>query len=132
MRVVTCRLMLVLLIVGALAGRAPRLQTVQLRRVMQTKLAHAQRILGDVVTNDWLGLQTDAAALQSGCAGIPPGQCWCHPGTSGKPPRSCMQPKTSSTPQNVATWKATPLAYVSLTLSCVQCHRYVARMRIAK
>jgi hypothetical protein len=28
--------------------------------------------------------------------------------------------------------EATPLAYVSLTLSCVQCHRYVARMRIAK
>ena len=28
--------------------------------------------------------------------------------------------------------EATPLAYVSFTLSCVQCHRYVARMRIAK
>ena len=28
--------------------------------------------------------------------------------------------------------EATPLAYVSLTLSCVQCHRYAARMRIAR
>jgi hypothetical protein len=28
--------------------------------------------------------------------------------------------------------EAAPLAYVSLTMSCVQCHHYVARMRIAR
>jgi hypothetical protein len=28
--------------------------------------------------------------------------------------------------------EATPQAYVALTLSCVQCHRYLARNRLAR
>ena len=63
MKSVIARLTLVLLMV-ALGGSGTSTQTVQLKRVMQTKLAHAQRILGDVVTNDWQGLQTDATALR--------------------------------------------------------------------
>ena len=65
MRSVTGRLILVVLI-ALVGGSGASTQTVQLRRVMQTKLEHAQRLLGDIMTNNWLALQNDAAALQGG------------------------------------------------------------------
>ena len=100
MKSVIARSTLVLLMV-ALGGSGTSTQTVQMRRVMQTKLVHAQRILADVVTNDWQGLQTDATALRR--AARDPAWAVLVSPEYGKPPRSCMQPKTSSTPQNVAT-----------------------------
>ncbi len=103
MKSVIARLTLVLLMV-ALGGSGTSTQTVQLKRVMQTKLAHAQRILGDVVTNDWQGLQTDATALRRATRD-PAWAVLVSPSTSGKRPSSCVRPKTSSTPQNVATWR---------------------------
>ena len=130
MRTAIARLVAVMLAASFGASGAST-QTVQLKRVMQTKLEHAQGILGDVVTSNWSRLQRDTEALR----------------------RTTMDPAWAvlTTPEYVrqtATFvrateelleaakrqdlEATPLAYVSLTLSCVQCHRYVARMRIAK
>jgi len=130
MRSVIARSTLVLLMV-ALGGSGTSTQTVQLRRVMQTKLVHAQRILADVVTNDWQGLQTDATALRR-AARDPAWAVLVSPEYVRQTTTFVRATEDLIDAAERRDLEATPLAYVSLTLSCVQCHRYVARMRIAK
>jgi len=130
MKSVIARLTLVLLMV-ALGGSGAATQTVQLKRVMQTKLAHAQRILGDVVTNDWQALQTDATALRRATRD-PAWAVLVSPEYIRQTTTFVRATEDLIDAAERRDLEATPLAYVSLTLSCVQCHRYVARMRIAK
>ena len=106
-------------------------QTTQLSRVMRDKLGHSQQLLDAIVTSNWTALEQHSAALQR---------------ATRDPAWSVLQYKeyASHTARFVRALddlldaakrrdlEATPLAYVSMTLSCVQCHRYVARMRIAE
>jgi len=119
-----------ILLTGTLGASGVSTQQVRLKSVMQLKLQHAQRLLGDVVTSDWASLEADTAALQQ---------------TTRDPAWAVLT--TPEYIQHTMTFtraveelgdaarrhdlEMAPLAYVSLTLSCVQCHRYVARMRIA-
>jgi hypothetical protein len=83
------------------------------------------------VTSNWSALQSDAAALQR----VTRDPAWAvlvspeyvrHTTTFVRATEDLLDAAKRRD------LEATPLAYVSLTLSCVQCHRYVARMRIAK
>jgi hypothetical protein len=130
MRSVTGRLILVVLI-ALVGGSGASTQTVQLRRVMQTKLEHAQRLLGDIMTNNWLALQNDAAALQR-TARDPAWAVLTSPEYIRHTTTFVHATEDLLDAAKRRDLEATPLAYVSLTLSCVQCHRYVARMRIAR
>jgi hypothetical protein len=130
MRSATGRLMLVLAIAGMATSGASSGQTVHLKRVMQTKLEHSQRILGDVVTSNWSELERNSEALRR----ITTDPAWAvltspeyvrHTNTFVRATEDLLDAAARHD------LEATPLAYVSLTLSCVQCHRYVARMRIA-
>jgi hypothetical protein len=130
MRTPVGRLVLVVLM-ATLGGSGASTQSVQLKRVMQTKLEHAQRILGDVVTSNWVALQGDAAALQRATrdpawAVLTEPEYVRHTTTFVRATEDLIDAAQRRD------LEATPLAYVSLTLSCVQCHRYVARMRIAQ
>jgi hypothetical protein len=105
-------------------------QSVQLKRVMQTKLEHAQRILGDVVTSDWSDLERHAEALRRTTTN----PAWAVLPTPEYESRTSAFVRAADDLLVAARRRdleTTPLAYVSLTLSCVQCHRYIARMRIA-
>ncbi len=105
-------------------------QTPALRRVMRQKLAHSERILASVVTSNWSQLEADTRALQ---------QLTADPAWAVLMTPEYMRYTASFSSAAEALLEAarqhdleaTPLAYVSLTLSCVQCHRYVARARIA-
>ena len=123
--------LIVVVLMAALGGSGASTQTVQLKRVMQTKLEHAQRILGDVVTNNWLALQSDAAALKRATRD-PAWAVLVSPEYIRQTTTFVRATEDLIDAAERRDLEATPLAYVSLTLSCVQCHRYVARMRIAK
>jgi hypothetical protein len=106
-------------------------QTVALDRVMRAKLGHAQQLLGDVVTSNWAGIEEHGEALR--LATREP--AWQVLMTPEYVRQTAAFLRASDDLLDAAKRRdldATPLAYVSLTMSCVQCHRYVARMRIAR
>ena len=121
---------LVLLIAGLGLGEASS-QTVQTLRVMREKLARAERLLGDVVTSDWTALDRDAMALEE----LTNDPAWSvlllpeYARGSDAFLRALQDLKDAAARRDP---EATPLAYVSLTLSCVRCHQDVARARLAR
>jgi len=130
MKILRWRLIMVLLIanVGVTASAA---QTIGLNRVMRAKLEHAQQILGDVVTSNWSGLERHSQELRR-TAEDP---AWAVLTTPEYVRQTAAFLRASEDLLDAAKRRdldAAPLAYVSLTMSCVQCHRYVARTRIAR
>lgn len=116
-------------LVAALGIAEVSSQTVQIQRVMRLKLEHAQRLLGDVVTSNWAGLDRDIRALEA----LIEDPAW---GVLKTPEyarqseafRRALQDLREAANRRDET---TPLAYVTLTLSCVHCHRDIGRARIA-
>jgi len=105
-------------------------QTVALKRLMQQKLEHSQGILAAVATSNWAEMEQQSKAVL---------QLTRDPGWMVlKTPEYARQSQAfiRATEDLVDAAQrrdldAAPLAYVSMTLSCVQCHRYVARARLA-
>ena len=124
------RQMIVVALTAALGATAGAAQTLSLRRVMRDKLAHAQHMLEAVVTSDWVALQRHTRALQ---------QLTAEPGWAVLKTPEYTRHTTAFVgavqdlleAAEARDLDAAPLAYVSLTLTCVQCHRYVARARVA-
>ena len=105
-------------------------QTGALDRVMRQKLEHSQAILAAVVTSNWPELQRHSQALVA----LTADPAW----TVMKTPEYATQSQAfvRAAQELVAAAKRrdldeTPGAYLSLTLRCVACHRYIARTRIA-
>ena len=102
-----------------------------LNRVMRTKLEHSQKILESVVTSDWAALERHSQELQR-LANDP---AWMVLKTRDYARQSEAFLRATEDLIDAAKRRdleAAPLAYVSMTMSCVQCHRHVARSRIAK
>ncbi len=119
----------VLLIAGFAATSAA--QTVALNRLMRGKLEHSQQILGDLVTSNWAGLERHSEELRR----VAQDPAWAVLTTPEYVRQTAAFLHASEDLVDAARRRdgeAAPLAYVSLTMSCVQCHRYVARMRIAR
>lgn len=130
MRIMGWRLIGVLLI-ASVGATAPAAQTVGLNRVMRAKLEHAQQILGDVVTSNWAGLEQHSEELRRATQD----PAWAVLTTPEYGRQTAAFLRASEDLLEAAKRRdleAAPLAYVSLTMSCVQCHRHVARMRIAR
>ena len=106
-------------------------QTPQLKRLMQQKLEHSQAILAAVVTSNWSELERHSLAMER----LTNEPAWAVLRTpeygrfSQEFVRAVQDLIDAATRRDL---EAAPLGYVSLTLSCVQCHRYVARARIAQ
>lgn len=118
------------LFAGVWVTAAPA-QTVGLNRVMRAKLEHAQQILADVVTSNWAGLEQHSEELRRATQD----PAWAALSTPEYARQTAAFLRASEDLLDAAKRRdleAAPLAYVSLTMSCVQCHRYVARMRIAR
>lgn len=99
--------------------------------VMRQKLALTQKILEGVVTSDWISLQTQSRDLER----LTNDPRW----TVLKYPEyarySTAFVRAIQDLQRAAAQRdldKTPEAYATLTLKCVECHRYIARARIAK
>jgi hypothetical protein len=101
-----------------------------LNRVMQQKLDHAKAILGAVVTSDWRTLDRESRALSlatrdpAWIALIAPE--YLHQSDAFQ--RALQDLIEASARHDL---DAASKAEVSLTMSCVQCHQYVARTRVA-
>ena len=103
----------------------------ELNRVMRMKLVHAQKILEGVVTSDWTGLETHSRELE----GLTNDPRWMvlkfpeYAKHSAAFVRSVQALHTAAAQRDL---EKAPNAYVAVTLQCVECHRYLARARIAQ
>jgi hypothetical protein len=98
---------------------------------MRQKLLHTQKILEAVVTSDWARLETESRALER----VTQEPAWMSLKLPEYAKRSLAFQHTVQDLHRAASRRdleATPKAYVAVTLSCVDCHRYLARARLAQ
>lgn len=115
--------------VGAI-GAVSAGQNRALRDLMQLKQAHAREVLDAVVTNDWLTLEQRSRDLLS----IAEDPAWAPLTTPEYAQYSSAFLRAARDLLEAAMahdQAAAPLAYVSLTLSCVQCHHHVGQTPLA-
>ena len=120
-----------LALVALLGVSAVQAQGPALDRVMHKKLEASQQILEAMVTSRWDALEARSRELES--LTNDPG--W----TVLKAPEYARHSNAFRaavrTLHDAAAKRdldATPKAYVAMTLSCVECHRYLARNRLAR
>ena len=105
-------------------------QTTALNRVMRQKLVDAQGVLGAVVTSNWAELDRRSTAL----ARATDDPAWLVLGTPEYVKQSEAFVRAVNDLVDTAARRdldGATIAYVALTMRCVQCHRYVARARLA-
>jgi hypothetical protein len=112
-------------------GLAMLNQGPQLSNVMREKLAHAQKILEAVVTSDWASLESHSRELERltndpRWAGLKYPE---YARYSAAFVRAVQDLHQAAVERDL---EKTPPAYVAVTLTCVECHRYMARARIAR
>ena len=118
------------LLVAVSTGPSPSAQSARMKQVMRTKLDHSQRILEAVVTSNWQQLDRESRAM----ATIVRDPAWAvlampeyvrHSGAFLRATDDLIEAATSRDLESAS------LGFISLTTSCVSCHRYLARARIA-
>ena len=103
----------------------------ELDRIMREKLDHAQKILEAVVTSDWVSLETHSRELEQ----LTKDPRWMvlkypeYARHSSAFVRAVQELHRAAAQRDL---DKTPQAYVKVTLSCVECHRYLARGRVAR
>ncbi len=105
-------------------------QTPALRAVMREKLAHSQQLLDAMVTSNWAALEEHAVALRK----VTTRPAWAVLQSPEYARQTLRFDRALDDLIAAARRKdldEAPLAYTAVTLSCVQCHRHVARMRLA-
>ena len=102
-----------------------------LDRVMRKKLDCAQKILEAVVTSRWADLEAQSKDMEA----LTNDPAWAVLKAPEYVRHSADFRQAARVLHDAAVKRdleATPPAYVALTMSCVQCHRYLARERIAR
>jgi len=103
----------------------------ELTSVMREKLDHTQKILEAVVTSDWVSLETHTRELEE----LTNDPRWMVLRYSEYAQHSAAFVRAVHALHQAAVQRdidKTPRAYVDVTLKCVECHRYLARERLAK
>ncbi len=107
-------------------------QVPRLSRVMQAKMGHAQAILAGVITNDWAALDRESRALALAVRD----PAWVAALTgpeyirqSDAFSRALQDLIEASAARDL---DAAAKAQIELTGTCVRCHVYMSRRRIAK
>jgi hypothetical protein len=113
------------------AGPTPSAQTARMKGVMRAKLDHSQRILEAVVTSNWQLLDRDSRDM----AQVVRDPAW----TSLAMPEYVRHSEAFLRATNelaeavrLRDLESASLGLISLTTSCVSCHRYLARARIVR
>lgn len=118
--------LLALLNVAATSAQGPALD-----RLMRKKLDCTQKILEAVVTSRWVDLEARSRELEA----LTNDPAWTVLKAPEYARHSAVFREAARALHDAAAKRdleATPQAYVALTLSCVQCHRYLARNRLAR
>jgi hypothetical protein len=105
-------------------------QTTATARLMRQKLVDAQGVMAAVVTSNWAELDRRSKALVRATED----PAWLvlrtpEYATQGEAFLRAVNDLVDTAARRDS--DGAPLAYVALTMRCVQCHRYVARARIA-
>lgn len=106
-------------------------QTVQTKQVMQQKLAQSQQLLAAVVTSNWAVLSERTQALES-LTRQPGWQFLQTPDYRNYTAAFEKATQSLGTAAQQRDQRTAATAYTQLVNSCVECHRYVARARIAR
>jgi hypothetical protein len=106
-------------------------QTPQLNRVMRDKLVLAQKIFEAVVTSDWVSLETSSRELER-LTNDPRWMVLKYPEYTRHSAAFVQAVRDLHQAAAQRDLEKTPQAYVGVALKCVDCHRYLARQRIAQ
>jgi len=106
-------------------------QTPQLNRVMRDKLAYAQKTFEAVVTSDWVGLETNSRELER-LTNDPRWMVLKYPEYARHSTAFVQAIRDLHQAAAQRDLEKTPQAYVAVALKCVDCHRYLARQRMAQ
>lgn len=120
-------------VIGFLLGFVVRTsdgQTVQTKRVMQQKLGDSQQLLAALVTSNWTVLGQRSQALQS-LTQQPGWQVFETPEYRNFTAAFQKAAQAVANASMQRDQRTALTAYNQLVGSCVECHRYVARARIA-
>lgn len=114
----------------ALSNVSTSAQGPALDRLMRKKLECSQKILEAVVTSRWADLEARSQELET----LTNDPAWTVLKAPEYARHSAGFREAVRALRDAAAKRdldATPKAYVALTLSCVECHRYLARNRLA-
>jgi hypothetical protein len=118
-------------VIGLLLGTTLNAaQGPELNAVMRRKLDETQKILEAVVKSDWVSLETHSRALEQ-LANDPRWTTLRYPEYAQHSAaflRAIQQLRQAAMKRDL---DRTPTAYADLTFTCVACHRYLARVRLA-
>ena len=103
----------------------------ELNAVMREKLAHTQKILEAVVTSNWTSLETHTRELKQ-LTNDPRWMVLKYPEYARHSAAFVRAVQALHTAAAQRDLEKTPNAYINVTLQCVECHRYLARARIAR
>ena len=95
------------------------------------ELSRAQRILEGVVTSDWASLETNSRELEQ-LTNDPRWMVLKYPEYARYSTAFVQAVQDLHRAAAQRDLEKTPQAYVAVTLKCVECHRYLARERLAK
>ncbi len=99
-------------------------------RVMQKKLVVTQKILEAVVTSRWSDLEARSRDLED-LTNDPAWRVLTAPEYATHSNQFRLSLRALHDAAAKRDLEATPKAYIDVTLSCIECHRYLARSRIA-
>ena len=105
-------------------------QTVRMKQVMRSKLDHSQRILEAVVTSNWQLLDRESRSLAQ-VTRDPTWNALAMPEYVRYTEAFLRATDELTAAAGSRDLERGSLGFVTLTTSCVACHRYLARARIA-
>jgi hypothetical protein len=131
MRVSTRCWQLAVIVFATMTVSATTAQGPAVERVMRKKLEVSQKILEAVVTSRWADLEARSRDLED----LTNDPAWAVLKNPEYARHSNAFRETVRSLHSAAAARdleATPKAYIAVTLSCVECHRYLARSRLAQ
>jgi hypothetical protein len=124
------KLALAAFLVGVAGGSSSSAQTTRLNKVMRAKLDHAQRILEAVVTSNWEQLDRESRELVRATQD-PAWSVLKMPEYVRYSAAFVRATDDLIEAARLRDLESASLGFISLSTSCVSCHRYIARSRIA-
>ena len=126
---INIRLAVAILFIAVTAGPAPSAQAPRMKQVMRAKLDHSQKILEAVVTSDWQLLDRESRDMAQ-VVHDPAWQALMMPAFTRHSEAFLRATDNLTEAASMRDLEYASLGLISLTASCVNCHRYLARTRI--
>lgn len=123
------RLAAAVLLIAITTGPTPSAQAPRLKQVMRAKLDHSQRILEGVVTSNWQLLETESRQMAL-VVRDPAWQSLVMPEFTRHTEAFLRATDDLTEAAKSRDLERASLGFISLSTSCVNCHRYLARARI--